>query len=328
MSGPRTSNADAPSSPVARRPPIVVIAGATATGKTAAAVALATRLGGELVGADSIQVYRGFDIGSAKPTPEELAGVPHHLLDVLEPTEGMDAMGWATMADRVIDEIVRRSRVPIVVGGTGLWLRALLRGLVDVPPPDPAVRARLEAEVQRRGAPALHVRLTQVDPLAARAIHPHDAVRIVRALEVQEQTGEALGALRAAHRRGAPRYPATLLVLERPPNALAAGIEARIDAMLQRGWLEEIRTLVATYGSDLRPLRSVGYRQLLPHVLGRVPFPEARRAAAKATRHYARRQRNWFATDPDVLFRTHAEAVIRGELDEAVRARLAARVAG
>jgi len=301
------------------RPAILVVAGATATGKTEAAVALAERLGGELVGADSIQVYRGFDVGSAKPTAAELRGVPHHLLDVLDPPETIDAMGWAAMADRVIEEIAARGRRPIVVGGTGLWIRALLRGLVDVPPPNPAIRGRLEAEAEREGAPALHARLATVDPVAARAIHPHDAVRIVRALEVFEQTGQPLGELRAEHALGAPRYPATMLVLDRPREALASRIDKRLDRMLARGWLDEIQRLVSAYGPDLRPLRSVGYRQLLPHVLGEIALDDARRTASKATRHFARRQRNWFATDPDVTHRTDAEAVLRGDLEPMLR---------
>ncbi len=159
---------------------IVAIGGVTAAGKTGAAIALARRLGGELVGADSVQVYRGFDIGSAKPTAAELGEVRHHLLDVLDPEEEIDAARYARMADAAIADIAARGRVPIVVGGTGLWMRALLRGLVELPEVDPAVRARIEAEADAVGAPASHERLRGVDPAAAARIHPNDRLRIVR----------------------------------------------------------------------------------------------------------------------------------------------------
>ena len=162
--------------------PLIVIAGPTATGKTAVALELARQLDGELVGADSVQVYRGFDIGSAKPTAAELGGVPHHLIDCLDPDESIDAMGFAGLADAAIEGVAERGKRPIVVGGTGLWIRALVRGLVDVPLPDPEIRGALEAEAEARGAPSLHERLTAIDPRAAARIHPNDALRIVRAL--------------------------------------------------------------------------------------------------------------------------------------------------
>lgn len=305
-------------SPAPGAPRPVVVVGATGTGKTAAALGLARRLGGELVGADSVQVYRGFDVGSAKPTAEELAGVPHHLLDVLDPPEALDAMAWARLAERACAEVEARGRIPIVVGGTGLWIRALLRGLVDVPAPDPVIRAALEARARAEGPEALHARLRVVDPLAATGIHPRDAVRIVRALEVFEQTGRPLGALRAAHALGAPRLDAYVVRLEVPRDAHGAHLGARIDAMLAAGWLDEIAGIVSRWGAAVRPLRSVGYRQLLPHVLGEAPLDDARRAAAKATRDYARRQRNWFAREPPADLVTDAEAVLGGCADAAV----------
>lgn len=295
------------------RPAIVTIAGPTASGKTAAALHLARLLGGELVGADSIQVYRGFDIGSAKPTPEELGGVPHHLIDVLDPDERIDAMGFARLADATIEDVARRGRVPIVVGGTGLWLRALLRGLVDVPPPDPVLRRDLEEQAERLGAPALHARLARIDPKSAATIHPNDALRIVRALEVFEQTGRPLGELRAEHALGAPRYPTLFVVLEPAPDVARARIEARVDRMLAAGWVDETRQLLERWPSSARAFGSVGYKQIVAHLRGDSSLAEARAAILKATRTYARRQRTWFNNEPGVDWRTTAEALTATE---------------
>ncbi|MBX3249846.1 MAG: tRNA (adenosine(37)-N6)-dimethylallyltransferase MiaA [Myxococcales bacterium] len=279
---------------------LLVIAGPTASGKTAAALTLARALDGELVGADSVQVYRGFDVGSAKPTAEELGGVPHHLLDVLDPDGFIDAVIYAQLADDAIAEIAARGRLPIVVGGTGLWIRALVRGLLDVPAPDPVIRASLEAEIDRRGSPALHARLTEVDPLAAAAIHENDAFRIVRALEIFKQTGVPAGALRAAHALGAPRYETFFATLELDAAELLPRIEARTDAMLAAGWVDEVRGLLARWPRGARAFGSVGYRQLVEHLCDGVPMDETRRRIVKATRVYARRQRTWFAGEASV----------------------------
>lgn len=293
-----------------RLQPIIVVAGATATGKTGAAIEIAQHLDAELVGADSVQVYRGFDIGSAKPTREELGGIAHHLLDVFDPNEDVDAVAYAKLADAAIADIVSRSKVPIVVGGTGLWIRALIRGLVDLPPVDPVIRARLEAEAEDRGAPALHARLAEVDPVSATAVHPNDALRIVRALEVYEQTGIALGTLRRAHALGQPRYRALFLVLDKDRDRHGAAIDARARQMLDSGWVDEVRALRALWGDDIRPFGSVGYREVLEHVRAGVPLDETLRRIAKSTRVYARRQRTWFKSEPGVSCRVD-EAELR-----------------
>jgi tRNA dimethylallyltransferase len=285
----------------------VVVAGPTAAGKTEAALAIARRWNGELIGADSVQVYRGFDLGSAKPTAEELGGVPHHLIDVLDPDQDIDAQRYAALADAAIADVHRRGRLPIVVGGTGLWLRALLRGLVPAPPVDLALRARLDAEAERAGSPALHRRLAAVDPRAAAAIHPNDRLRIVRALEVFEQTGRPLGELRHEHALGGPRYDALFVVLD-PGPALEHRIETRLDAMLASGWLDEVRALRARWGA-VRPLGSVGYKELVEHLEAGTSMDQTRRAIRKATRIYARRQRTWFRSEPGVSLRTTAAAL-------------------
>jgi tRNA dimethylallyltransferase len=280
--------------------PLVVIAGPTATGKTAAAIEVARHFDGELVGADSVQVYRGFDIGSAKPTAGELGGLTHHLLDVLNPNQEVDAVAYANLADAAIRGIVDRARLPVVVGGTGLWIRALIRGLVDVPPVDPDIRQRLEALVATGGASALHARLAEVDPISAEVVHPNDGLRIVRALEVYEQTGTPLGMLRAEHALGEPRYRAVFVVLDVDREQHGAIIEDRAAGMLDRGWIDEVRSLRALWGDDVRPFGSVGYRDVLAHLRDEVSVDETLRRIRKSTRIYARRQRTWFRSEPGV----------------------------
>ena len=284
--------------------PLLIIAGPTATGKTAAAIDLARHFGGELVGADSVQVYRGFDIGSAKPTADELGGLVHHLLGVFDPDQDVDAVAYANLADAAIQGIRERGHLPIVVGGTGLWIRALVRGLVDVPPVDRQIRQRLEAAAATWGAPALHARLVEVDPVSADAVHPHDARRIVRALEVYEQTGTQLGTLRAEHALGEPRYHAMLVVLDvdREPHDML--IERRAKQMLDAGWIDEVRSLRARWGDEIRPFGSVGYREVMAHVRDQVPLEETLRQIRKSTRIYARRQRTWFKSEPGVGWRS------------------------
>ncbi len=284
--------------------PILVIAGPTATGKTGAAIELARQLGGELVGADSVQVYRGFDIGSAKPRAAELEGVSHHLIDVFDPDQEVDAVAYADLADVAIREIGDRGRLPIIVGGTGLWIRALVRGLVDVPPVDPEIRTRLETEAMKDGAATLHIRLAEVDPISAEAIHPNDALRIVRALEVYEQTGTPLGRLRAEHALGQDRYRAVFIVLDLSHERHGAVIEDRAKQMLEAGWVDEVRSLRARWGDDIRPFGSVGYREILDHVREGIPVEETLRRIRKSTRVYARRQRTWFKSEPGVSWRS------------------------
>ncbi len=286
--------------------PIVVIAGSTAAGKTGAALALAERLGGEIVGADSVQVYRGFDIGSAKPRAEELGAVRHHMVDILDPDEPIDAGAYARRADAVIAEVHGRGRLPIVVGGTGLWLRALARGLAPLPAPDPTLRAALEAEAHALGAPAMHARLARVDPQVAAGVHPNDRVRIVRALEVHAQTGVPLGELQARHALGAPRYPGPFVVLDLPKGVLAERIAARTRAMIEAGFADEVRSLRARWGDSVRAFGSVGYRQMLEHVRDGVPLDETVQRIDRATRLYARRQRTWFRAEPGITWRTTA----------------------
>jgi tRNA dimethylallyltransferase len=290
--------------------PIAVVSGPTGVGKTQVAIALARQLNGELVGADSVQVYRGFDIGASKPTAAELDGVVHHLLDVRAPDEPIDAASYAALADAVIADVHARGHLPIVVGGTGLWLRALLRGLVSVPKVDAQLRAELEAEWDRAGALAMHARLAEVDPVSAQRIHVNDKLRVVRALEVYAQLGRPLGELRAEHALGAARYRDWTLIVDLPRPLHAERVRARTRSMLAQGLIDEVRSLVARYGSDVRALQSVGYRQALEHLQQGIPLEQTANDIDRATLLYARRQRTWWKQDASVRLRgTPAEAL-------------------
>lgn len=292
---------------------LLVITGPTASGKTSLGLELARIFQGELIGADSVQVYRGFDIGSSKPTAQELTGITHHLLDVRDAEQPLDAVDFAALADAAIADVCRRGHAPIVVGGSGLWLRALLRGLVQLPPVDPAIRDRLDREARELGVPALHARLQGVDPLAAADIHPHDRVRVVRALEVHEQTGSPLGSLRAAHALGAPRYRALRIVLEVPPEELTKRIELRTHQMLAQGFVEEVRALLSRHARSVRPLGAVGYREMVEHLCDGVSLEETIRKINQSTRIYARRQRTWLNNEPGELWQTTRDEVLAPE---------------
>lgn len=283
----------------------LVIAGPTGVGKTALAVDVCLELGGEIVGADSVQVYRGFDIGSSKPTAKELKGIRHHLIDVVEPNEPMDAARYAQLADAAIADIHGRGMLPVVVGGTGLWLRALLRGLLELPKSDPQLRHSIEVQWQREGADAAFRRLREVDPISAASIHSNDRLRVVRALEVHAQTGRALGELRKAHALGKPKYNALGLCVDLPIEHYRQMVAMRTRAMLDDGLGDEVAALLTRFGPDVRAMSAVGYRQMRDHLL-RVPGSDAADVAediVRATLLYARRQRTWFARDPNIHLR-------------------------
>jgi tRNA dimethylallyltransferase len=279
---------------------VCVVAGPTASGKSALALALARRAGGELVNADSQQVYRGLDVGTAKPTAAERAAVPHHLLDVAEPGEGMDAARFVALADAAIREIAGRGRLPVVVGGTGLYLRALLHGVVAAPGRDPALRARLEEEAARLGRPALHARLAALDPAAAARIRPNDLVRIVRALEIAAG-GRLPSDLHAAHAFREDRYDAALVALDPPRAELHVRIDARVREMFEGGLLDEARALLARFAGGALPARlPLAYPEAVAVVRGELELEEAIRRVQVAHRRYARRQIVWLRAERGV----------------------------
>ena len=293
----------------ASRPPIVTIVGPTAAGKTTLAIDLCERLGGEIVGADSVQVYRHCDIGSGKPTREELRGIAHHLIDIVDPNTAIDAAQFAQLADRAIEDVASRGHLPIVVGGTGLWLRALLLGLAELPAVDAQLRAQLEEHFLREGASAMHRKLAEVDPISAATIHPNDQLRVVRALEVHAQTGTPLGEIRRAHALGGPRYPILGLYVDLPLALYRAVVVQRVRTMLAAGFEREVRDLLDRYGADIRALGAVGYRQMRDYVLQARSDSDLSSEVCveadivRATEQYARRQRNWFRSDQTINLR-------------------------
>lgn len=280
--------------------PLVVVVGPTASGKSELALRLAEGSGGEIVNADSVQVYRYFDIGSAKPSSAELARVPHHLVDVVEPTAPLDAGQWCALADAAINDIVARGRTPIVCGGTFLWVKALLYGLAPAPPADPAVRERHRQLADADGRAALHRELEAVDPASAARLNPNDFVRVSRALEVFELTGRPLSAFQAEHGFSAPRYAARLVGVARERDAMDQRIGERTRAMFQAGWVDEVRELLRRGFGDTRPMLSVGYRQIAEALKSPAPLElaELELSVYRATRVFARRQRTWLRDQP------------------------------
>ena len=278
---------------------IAVIAGPTASGKTRLGIELSLAAGGEVVNADSQQVYLGLDVGTAKPTAAERAEVPHHLLDLCQPGEGMHAARFCAMADAAIAEVAGRGRLPVVVGGTGLYLRALLHGVAPAPGRDPGLRARLEQEAGRLGREAVHRRLAAVDPEAARRIRPNDLVRVVRALEIAA-AGRTQSSLFAAHGFRAERFRARLWALDPPRAELHRRIEARVEAMFAGGILDEARRLLERFGGRPPAKLPIGYAEAMACVRGELPLAEAVRRVQVAHRRYARRQLIWLRKEPGV----------------------------
>ena len=267
--------------------------GPTAAGKSALGLAIAETLRGEIICCDSMQVYRGMNIGTGKPTAEEQARVPHHLLDVVAPDASFHAAMWADTARTAIEDIRARGRLPVIVGGTGLYFRALVRGLFSAPPSDPSIRARHEVEARAGGTPALHTRLAAIDPPAAARILPNDLLRISRALEVFEQTGVPLTELQ---RTAMPPVPLRLftIILEPELPQLRTAIDRRVDAMMTAGFLAEVEGLRAAGYGPTRALAGLGYRQLGLLLDGALDRSSAVAETKRVTSAYARRQRTWF----------------------------------
>jgi len=284
--------------------PAVLIMGPTASGKSQLALALCERLDAEIVSVDSAQVYRGMDIGTAKPDAATRARVPHHLIDLCDPAEAYSAARFRDDALRAIAEIRARGRIPLLVGGTMLYFRALQQGLGDLPPADPAFRARLAEDARREGWPALHARLARLDPDSAARLHPNDAQRIQRALEIVELGGAPVAQLQAA--RGAGLAPPVVKLAVNPPDRalLHERIRARFAAMMAQGFLDEVRALRAR--GDLAPelpsMRAVGYRQLWAHLDGACDLATAVERGIAATRQLAKRQLTWLRSEPDLTF--------------------------
>lgn len=275
--------------------PLIAVVGPTAAGKSRLALELARAHGGEIVSCDSLQVYRGLDIGSAKPTPEERRLVPHHLVDVADPAQEFSAAEYARRARAAVRDIAARGRLPLVVGGAGLYLRALLQGLFEGPSRDEALRRRFEGMARRFGDARLHRLLRGVDPEAAARLDPRDRVRVVRALEVFALTGRPL----SRHHQSAPDpltgFRVRVVVLDPGGAVLRAAVLARTRRMFETGLLEEVRGLLAGgLSPDVRPLRAIGYRQAVAVLQGQSDQESAETDTVTATMQYAKRQRTWF----------------------------------
>jgi tRNA dimethylallyltransferase len=304
------------------KPRAVFLLGPTASGKTAVSLELAARFPVEIVSVDSALVYRGMDIGTAKPDAATRAAVPHHLIDVVDPTEAYSAGRFRADALRVAGEIAERGRVPLFAGGTMLYERALMRGLAELPAADPSIRAELDDAARARGWPALHAQLARVDPESAARLDPNDAQRIQRALEVQRIAGRPLSALIADEARAPPPFAALTIALEPADRAvLHRRIEARFRAMLAAGLVEEVESLRARFAlhGALPSMRAVGYRQAWETLEGTAPASTLEARGIAATRQLAKRQLTWLRAMREVerldCLRPDLVAEVAGRVD-------------
>lgn len=287
-------------------PPLLVIVGPTASGKSTLAARLGAALDGEVISADSVQVYRHFDIGAGKPSAAELALCPHHLLGIRDPNEGLEASAWAELAGAQIADILARGKRPIICGGTFLWIRALLFGLADAPPGDEAIRGRHRALAELHGRAYLHELLKQVDAKSAARLHENDLIRVSRALEVYELSGRTLSDIQEEHGFLTPRYRAQLFAVAWPSENYERRLLQRVQDMIKSGLVEEVRQLMAQGYGESRAMASVGYRQVYEALQADTPVSELELIAkiVQVTRIFARRQRTWLR-DEQVLQVAH-----------------------
>ena len=306
--------------------PLVAIVGPTASGKSSLGAWLARKFGGEVLACDSTQVYRGFDVGTAKPSGEERQGVPHHMLDLVEPGFAFTAGEYRVRAIEVLEDLRRRSHLPVLTVGTGLYLRALLEGLADAPARSEELRARLEAGADKHTLQYLHRVLRRLDPEAALRIGSRDRPKMIRAIEVCLLTGRPLSEIHRAGRARLEGYAPIKIGLQPPRAALYERIEQRVHTMLDRGWLDEVSRLVRSgVPLDSKPFDFIGYNELRAHLEGTVTLAAATKAISQATRRYAKRQLTWFRKEPlvhwlpgfgdDPAIATAAEHLVAGHLN-------------
>lgn len=283
---------------MSKPPRLVVITGPTATGKTGVAIELALMIGGEVVSADSMMVYRGMDIGTAKPTAAEMRGVPHHLIDVVDPDEDFSVAKYQEKAERAIADISRRGLWPLLVGGTGLYVRAVTDGYSFSAKGDPALRARLLEEVRHSGSQVLHERLAAVDPSTAERLHVNDVRRIIRALEVYHLTGRPISDFHERDAAHKPKYRLCMFALTMDREVLYRRIEERVDRMIAQGLVDEVAGLLKKgFTPDLVSMKGLGYKEIAAYIRGETSLEEAVRILKRNTRRFAKRQLTWFRRD-------------------------------
>lgn len=285
------------------RRPLVVLLGPTAVGKSRVAVQVAKRFGTEVLTADSRQVYRGMDIGTDKPTEAERQGVPHRLIDLVDPDQAFNAGWYREAALAEINRLYDAGKLPLIVGGTGLYIRTLVRGLCPAPKADPEIRAELMKMSREQGRDRLYAELVRVDPEGAARLHPNDEAKVMRALEVHRLSGQPISAMHRQHAFQDSGFATLLIGLLRPKEALYRRIEARIDWQLAHGMVEETRALlVRGYGRELGAMKGLGYRQVAAYVAGDYDYEEMVRRFKRDTRHFAKRQLTWFRKEPGIVW--------------------------
>lgn len=288
--------------PMERKRPLIIITGPTASGKTALSIELAKRIGGEIISADSMQVYRRMDIGSAKVTKEEMDGVPHHLIDVLDPSEEFNVVRFQSMAKEAMAGIYSRGRIPIVAGGTGFYIQALLYDIdFTQTEEEPALREELEQKAKREGAAALHALLEEIDPESAEAIHENNVKRVIRAIEFYRQTGRKISEHNREERKKFSPYEFLYYVIDLPRPVLYSRIDERVSRMIENGLVAEVDSLRNTgCTADMVSMQGLGYKEILSYLDGNCSLEEAVYIIKRDTRHFAKRQLTWFRRERDV----------------------------
>ena len=288
---------------IAQEKKTVVIAGPTAAGKTSLGVALALALNGEIINADSMQVYRGMDIGTAKPTGEEKKGIPHHLMDVVDPDEEFNAAIFRNTALPITREIISKKKICLVVGGTGLYIQSLLKGIFECPPVDPDFRESLRKECDDRGPQRLHQRLMRLNPKTAVTIHPNDRARIIRALEIIHLTGKSPLDLKREQSQTNPPLRTLKLYLKVDREMLYRRIDKRTEDMIKAGLIDETENLLKQgYSPDLKPMKAIGYRHIIDYLEEKCSLSDTLGKIRRDTRRYAKRQMTWFKADQDAAW--------------------------
>jgi tRNA dimethylallyltransferase len=288
----------------AQKNKVIVICGPTGIGKTATAIEIAEACSAEIIGADSMQIYRHMDIGTAKPTAAEQTRIRHHMIDIIDPDSPFDAVRFAELARDTAAQLHDRGVLPLVVGGTGLYIKSFLYGMFESDPVDSKIRERLRREADERGIDSLYDRLRQCDPITADRLHPNDGYRILRALETFEATGKPISEYQNTHAFSGQHYDVLKIGLNMDRALLYERINQRVDAMIAAGFVDEVKKLLdAGYATDLKSMQSIGYRHIVDYLQGRLTREECSRTLKRDHRRYAKRQLTWFGADDEIIWK-------------------------